>query len=234
MQKAFIYGSCVTRDAEPWFNHSGLELAGYVARHSLISATRPADAQDYDFSKIKSAFQRRMTQGDVTSHLRTQIERNSPDLIVWDLCDERHGVRRAPGGGMVTSIRNHVKEGIHPGPFGPVIPFGSEEHFALWTAELPVFLGMLDEIGLAHRVFLNATPWAVVDEAGTDLGDAPRQFNAAAERYIAVAETAGVRVARAPQETAVASTAHKWGRAPFHYVDETYRAQLTAIASLAQ
>lgn len=234
MQKAFIYGSCVTRDAEPWFNHSGLELAGYVARHSLISATHPAGARGYDFSRIKSAFQRRMTQGDVTSHLRTQIERNSPDLIVWDLCDERHGVRPAPGGGMVTSIRNHVKEGIHPGPFGPIIPFGTEEHFSLWKAELPVLLGMLNEIGLADSIFLNATPWAVFDDAGADLGDAPRQFNSAAERYIDAAGTAGVHVARVTQEAAVASTHHKWGPAPFHYVDDTYRAQLTEITALAQ
>lgn len=32
MQRVFIYGSCVTRDSEPWFGEYGFEMVRYVAR----------------------------------------------------------------------------------------------------------------------------------------------------------------------------------------------------------
>ncbi|MGP5362230.1 DUF6270 domain-containing protein [Brachybacterium tyrofermentans] len=232
MQRVFIYGSCVTRDAEPWFGEYGFEMARYVARQSLISAFHKAKIAEYDLSPVESAFQRRMIKGDVASNLRSEIQGSEPDLVVWDICDERAGVKKAKSGGLVTSITNHVRRRIHPGPFGKIIPFGADAHFAMWQMALGKFLVSLDQCGLADKLVLNATPWALQDESGLDLGEVPRLFNANSERYISEAETAGVHVARIAPEAAVARSDHKWGPAPFHFVDETYRAQLDAISAL--
>ncbi|MDO5500664.1 MAG: DUF6270 domain-containing protein [Propionibacteriaceae bacterium] len=233
MRRVFIYGSCVTRDGEHLFAEHGLEMAGYVARQSLISAFRPATLSEYNLSKIASSFQRRMTRGDIEGNLRFEIQRARSDLIIWDICDERLGVKKAHTGGMVTHIRDHVAEGIHRGPFGPVIRFGTDEHYRLWVRGLQELLAAAGRYGLTERIVLNATPWALVDDTGKDLGDRPRRFNDAAQRYFSAAQGAGVTVARVAQEAAVASTTHKWGPAPFHYIENTYRAQLAAIIASA-
>lgn len=232
MTRVFIYGSCVTRDAEPWFREYGFEMVRYIARQSLISAFHKAKVAEYDLSPVDSPFQRRMIKGDISSNLRSEIKKTDPDLIVWDICDERGGVKKAPTGGFISSITNHTKRGIHPGPFGKNLPFGDDRHFIMWERALSQFLTTLNALGLDHKIVLNATPWALRDETGKDLGDVPRTFNENAERYIAAAEAVGVLVARVPQEHAVARSDHKWGPAPFHFVDGTYRAQLEAITAL--
>lgn len=173
-----------------------------------------------------------MIKGDVASNLRSEIQAAEPDLVVWDICDERSGVKKAKSGGLVTSITNHVRRGIHPGPFGKTIPFGADSHFVMWQRALEQFLVSLEQYGLVDKLVLNATPWALQDEAGEDLGEVPRAFNANSERYIAEAEKGGIRVARIAQEAAVARSDHKWGPAPFHFVDDTYRAALNAISAL--
>lgn len=233
--RVFIYGSCVTRDSEPWFSEFGLKMIGYVARQSLVSAFRPADVSEYKLEKISSSFQRRMAKGDIQGHLRFQIRDSKPDVVFWDICDERLGVKKAPSGGMITHSRDHVGEGIHPGPFGPIMKFGEDEHFLLWERGLDQLLSEFSRNGLSGSLYLNATPWAVVDESGLDhegQAGVAEAFNRAAERYLTLAEHRGVHVVRLPAEAAISrSNGHQWGPAPFHYTDTTYRRMLEGLTS---
>lgn len=233
MTRVFIYGSCMTRDSEPWFKNFGFEMVGYVARQSLASAFRKADGSEYNLSKIQSSFQRRMTKGDIEGNLRFEIQRSEPDVVFWDICDERLGVKKSHSGGFITHSRDHVAEGIHPGPFGPVLKFGGDDHYALWERGLTEMLTSLDRYGLANKLYLNATPWAVVDEFGRDHNEqtaAAESFNSAAERYLDLAWRKGVNVIAIPQATAISrSEGHQWGPAPFHYVDSTYLRMLEAL-----
>lgn len=230
MTRVFIYGSCVSRDAEPWFKDYGFELAGYSARQSLISAFRKADISEYELSGISSSFQRRMTRGDIQGNLRFAIRKAEPDVILWDLCDERLGVRKASTGGMITQSRDHVAEGVHPGPFGRLHRFGENQHFNLWERGLQEFQASLDRLGLKDRLYLNATPWAIQDEFGDDHnGQAAiaEAFNRNSERYLDLAWRKGVNVVAVPQMDAISRThGHKWGPAPYHYVDGTYLSML--------
>lgn len=234
MTRVFIYGSCVTRDSEPWFRDFGFEMVGYAARQSLISAFRKAEINEYDLSPIESSFQQRMTKGDIASSLRFDIQKAQPDIVIWDICDERLGVKKAKSGGMITDARDHVAEGIHPGPFGPTLSFGEDEHFELWKMALGEFLKVLDRYGLTGRLYLNATPWAVEDEFGQNhngQADTAVKFNHKAERYLDYAWQAGVNVVPTAQSEAISRTdGHKWGPAPFHYVDGTYLSMLTNLS----
>ncbi|RWZ83773.1 DUF6270 domain-containing protein [Glutamicibacter sp. HZAU] len=233
MTRVFIYGSCVTRDSVTWFKDYGLEMVGYVARQSLISAYRPSNSSEYDFSAIKSNFQSRMCKGDVEGNLRFEIQRSAPDVIFWDLCDERLGVRIVKSGGMVTQSRNHVAEGLHPGPFGRALLFGADDHFELWNRGLKQFMSTLDRLGLSDRLYLNATPWAMKDEFGNEqsaLAKRAKDFNSKAERYLNLAGEKGAQVVRTRQDDAVSqSVGHKWGAAPFHYTEGTYKAMLSNL-----
>lgn len=233
IMRVFIYGSCVTRDAVPWFSEYGFDMVGYVARQSLISAFRKASTAEFDFTLIKSTFQRRMAIGDIEGNLRFAVQQSKPDVVLWDICDERLGVRKPRNGGMITHTRDYVGEGIHPGPFGPVMQFGTDEHYTLWERALGEFLLALDRYGLAGKLYLNATPWAVEDEFGRAnmaQAEVAADFNRAADRYLDLARRQGVHVVVIPQDAAISrSDGHQWGPAPFHYADRTYQSMLKEL-----
>lgn len=233
MTRVFIYGSCVTRDSEPWFEEYGLEMVGYVARQSVISAFRKSNVSEYDLTGIASSFQRRMFAGDITGNLRFEVQRSKADVVFWDICDERLGVKKVRSGGMVTHSIDYVEAGAHPGPFGSIIRFGDDEHFALWERALEEMLAALARYGLADKLYLNATPWAVEDEFGNDRNGQKKLaniFNTASERYLDAARRKGVHIVTIPQESAISRTdSHKWGPAPFHYTEATYRRMLEEL-----
>jgi Family of unknown function (DUF6270) len=229
VQKIFIYGSCVTRDGVEWWPDYGFELDGYVARQSLISSQSVATEADanFTFKNIESSFQRRMGLGDLGGDLVTQIENHKAEVIVWDLCDERNGVRRLPSGNILT--HNVIYKGAKMG--GEIIRFGEDEHFELWTNALDVFL----ERTRGRRIIVNATPWATVNDAGRPInGNASDAiaFNTSAERYFAELAARGLEIIRVDQNEALALSTHKWGEAPFHYVEGTYHAFLKQLKAL--
>ncbi|MGP9784641.1 hypothetical protein CQ010_11890 [Arthrobacter sp. MYb211] len=235
MKRVFIYGSCVTRDSVAWFKYFNLEMAGYVARQSLLSTFRRADSAEFKLSKITSAFQRRMAKNDIEGNMRFDLRRSEPDVVFWDICDERMLVRKIPGGGMITQSRDYVTEGIHPGPLGYRYTFGTDEHFELWGHALGQFMQVLDQAGLARKLYLNATPWAIVDEFGNNhagQSEIASKFNSDAQRYLELAGSSGANVVAIDQSRAISRTeGHQWGPAPFHYVDDTYSAMLEDLAA---
>lgn len=238
MRKVFIYGGCTSRDAVDHYPDYGLELHSYIARQSLISAFQPAARGTIDTSVITGNFKRRMIAGDITSSLPRHLLDNAADidLMVWDLMIERVGVQKVRAGGIVTRNGLTRKQTGDRSIFGGSYEFGTPDHLRVWSDAFQKMITVLDRAALRDRVVVNATPWAVVDTSGTrpeyDAGMEPEFFNAHVEEYWAVIEQAGIKVARVPQEAAIADPDHKWGPAYFHYVPSTYRAQLDAITAL--
>ncbi|MEV7618608.1 DUF6270 domain-containing protein [Microbacterium sp. NPDC089321] len=235
MQRVFIYGSCVTRDGVELWPDYGMELAGYVARQSLISATAPSRSKDFDTSTISSPFQRRMAEGDIRGNAVAKLTSNSDDLdlIIWDLTDERLGVYRVPSGGYVSRVVDYTT-GIYRGQaaLNTPIRIGTAEHRTLWEQALVEFLASLESSGTRDRLILNAIPWALRDEEGASTKTAandPEAFNAVLAEYSAIAERHGVRVARPDVRRILSAREHQWGAAPFHYTQDSYRASLDAI-----
>jgi hypothetical protein len=229
VQKIFIHGSCVTRDGVDWWPEFGFELDGYVARQSLISSQSRIDVQsvDFNFESIPSSFAKRMAKGDVAGNLGSQIANLNPDVIVWDLCDERSGVIQLPSNGFITGNVVYKSSPIA----GRQIGMGTDEHFELWKQALDQFLSSVPGI----RVIANATPWAVVTDHGNPVnGDSSKaeNFNRMAERYYSEIDKRGLEVIRFDQSKAIARSDHKWGEAPFHYVDGTYREMLVQLKAL--
>ncbi|MEY4648616.1 MAG: hypothetical protein RL009_1032, partial [Actinomycetota bacterium] len=109
--------------------------------------------------------------------------------------------------------------------------FGRDDHFELWTKALDVFL----ERAGGRRIVVNATPWAVSNDQGQPVnGDASKAiaFNTSAERYFAELAARGLEIIRVDQNEALALSTHKWGEAPFHYVEGTYHAFLKQLKAL--
>lgn len=236
--RVFIYGSCVTRDGVDQWPDYGLELAGYVARQSLISAMSPASPADFNSADIASPFQRRMADGDIRGDVVKKLIAGADnyDVILWDITDERLGVYGVPSGGYVSRVVDYTK-GIYRGPdhlLGPIRP-GTPEHRDLWMRSLEKFLAQLESAQIADRVILNALPWAARVEgahphdattAGTEL------FNTVLEDYSAVVRAHGMKVAYTDPSQVFQAGEHQWGPAPFHYTRESYRASLDAIVAV--
>lgn len=239
MQRIYIYGSCVTRDGVDLWDDYGLGLAGYIARQSLISALSPANPNSFRTSEIASAFQRRMAEGDIRGNVVTKLtgDVDSYDQILWDITDERLGVYRVPsGGGFVSRVVDYTN-GVYTGtsPLGTPIRIGTEEHRKLWLTALDQFVRRLDDAGVKDRLILNALPWATRDETGASTATPhtdPDKFNSVLDEYCAVVESHGIRVARTDPQRVVQANSHRWGAAPFHYTEDTYRASLEAVSAL--
>jgi len=229
VRKIFIHGSCVTRDGVDWWPEYGFELDGYVARQSLISSQSHLDLRSipFDFEKIPSNFAKRMAKGDVAGNLSSQIRNHEPSVVIWDLCDERSGVLAVNTGEYIT---RNVVYSANPIP-GRTIAMGNDEHFELWKHALDQFLRSVSGI----RLIVNATPWALTTDQGNPVnGDSSRaaNFNLLVEPYYAELAARGIEIIRVEQSKAIARVDHKWGEAPFHFVDETYKEMLVQLKAL--
>lgn len=230
--RVFIYGSCVTRDAVEHWDPEQVEMAGYIARQSLVSAMSPAgDAEEFRLSRIESSFQRRMLRGDVESSLLpTLIEQaDQYDVILWDLTDERNGVQELPGGGWVTRLRNFDKEQLYRGELGAICSPGTSEFNVAWNHALDRFLTKLSDAGLIDRLILNDTPWATKDDNGEQFTENERTLHSHLHRLSRAVRAAGIPAISPDSAATIASTNHKWDRAPFHYVDDTYRSMTAEL-----
>lgn len=239
MTNVFIYGGCTSRDAVDHYPAHGLELHSYIARQSLISAFAPVNRKYWKLDAIRSTFQKRMIRWDIAGHLRKHLQEHADqiDLIVWDLMIERVGVRPVRDTTGYVTNNPQTRKHATPGILGQSIGFGTTQHMELWEQALQQFVALLRETGLDDKIVVNGTPWALLDKHDDtadypDAGFEPDWFNKTVQPYWARIEYHGIPVARIAQHDAIADPDHKWGPAYFHYVPETYQAQLEAITAL--
>lgn len=231
MTRTFIYGSCVSRDTFEFLIPGGYELLGYIARQSLISAATPPSSVPLPEVEVSSAFQQRMLIGDWESNLLPTLTAYAEwtDLLLWDLCDERLGIRRWEAGTVTRSV-DSISVGLDEelAQTTQLIRLGDPMHLASYTEALRVFHDLLSQVGLLDRTVLVAPPWASMTQDGAptppSYGLPPDEANAFFKRYEAAArEILGVPVVSIPAETARADSDHRWGIAPFHYSKDVYR-----------
>ncbi|WP_299449777.1 DUF6270 domain-containing protein [uncultured Serinicoccus sp.] len=232
--RTFIYGSCVSRDTFERLPE-GFELVSYVARQSLISAFTPPSARGVPAIDTDSEFQRRMIVGDWESSLPAQLRQHADgiDLLLWDLCDERVGLRRlervgarptahAWGTRSVDSIRAGVDAQLDS---SRLVAFASARHRVLFLHALRRFRALLDELGLRERTLLLAPAWATRTSDGesvpTSFGLDPDRANRLFRDYHRTA-TRVTDVAAAHVGEVAADAGHPWGVAPFHYTESVY------------
>ncbi len=236
-----MYGSCVGRDSAELLLADGWELSTYVPRQSLVSGAFPAALSTFDLSSIDSAFVRRVLGGDVRGDMYERLGEAAEctDVLLWDLIDERLGFFDLPGGGVVTRAMEGLGEGIYDTLDGAhLVELGTAEHLSRWREQLEPFVSFLKEHGLWDRTLLLLCPWAMVDSGGestsSSWGTMPLEGNWLMTEYYRAAEATGVHMLRLPDELSVAGVNHKWGPAPFHYIEAAYEWIADAVASFVK
>nr|WP_241429388.1 DUF6270 domain-containing protein [Agrococcus sp. ARC_14] len=232
-----VFGSCVARDTIEFADADSIDLRGYVARQSLISAGVDASGHLPDSLGITSKFQERMIRADFVGNLLDRLDgmAGELDVLLWDLADERHGVHRFPDGSIVTrsidtiraeSVSSVLEEAEH-------IPLGSNDHFALWTKHVDAFDERLRKLNLFDRTIVLDVPWALRTtegkttpwSMGVRAGDANKNY----QRYYDYLRQTGHHMVELPVEKVLADPNHRWGLAPFHYTPEVYREVLWQV-----
>lgn len=246
MLKLFMYGSCVSRDTYDFFDRAQCQLLGYVSRQSIISAFHPADPAVLERSTMTSPFQLKNSQGDFRGDLfsRLEAEGRDADVIVWDLIDERNGVVRTADGGYVTFTYDLHRANVfalmeEDRSFLGRLGFGSNEHFELWCRSVDRFMAELDTRGVKGKLLLLVAPWALETDTQEEpthwsLGPSPAEANALFERYYEyLRRVHEVSTLEASAESVVTRKDHKWGPAPYHYIDAPYLAWKAGIDDFA-
>ncbi|MHA7133486.1 DUF6270 domain-containing protein [Oerskovia turbata] len=226
--RVFVVGSCVTRDAFELDASQGIELVGYFARTSLASAFRRQRFVGVDTSSIASAFQRSTVERDLDKSLESALRRAEFDLLVLDPIDERFNLARRDDGSIAT-VSNEFLAAADALPH-ETIRSGSEEFLRLWTVGWQRLLAIVDSLGARSRLRVNRVFWADrcaggepftgsysrngIDRANTLLGLLYSIMEQDLEDW---------QFVRYPPELFVGDPGHKWGPAPFHYVDSFYR-----------
>jgi hypothetical protein len=236
----FLYGGCVSRDAFSYLN-SESRLSGYVARQSLISAMN-APAKFVKPQPLASSFQMRNLTGDIKSNLVPLLETAvpSPDAVVMDLLVERLGVARIRGGSYVTmSSELKRSKGLEAAKgLTRFIRFGTDEHFQLWCQAAQKFVSHLDRLKLKDKTIVIETPWATHTIDGEEIppsfGLAPDEANRMYRRYFDFCEhTLKLRKHVIDPADTYSTHGHKWGVAPYHYVDSAYEGLSKVMKSIA-
>lgn len=219
--RAFIYGSCVTRDA---FELDGApKLVSYFARTPMVSAfgSEPSELPPgMDLEAIPSAFQKRMVTHDVRKGLRPALRELDPSVpVIIDLIDERIPVARVAGGVLACSSEA-ARAGFAP-PRETQMAIGRPGFITAWDRAA----GGLVEALEGRRVVLNKAYWATHDDTGQDL---EQRFPVAVHNsalqhmYTVLERDLGCPTVEYPDALLVADSRHRWGLSPFHYTRPFY------------
>lgn len=233
MTKIFIYGSCTTRDSVEFWPEN-VELQGYVARQSLVSAVAGGNTSGFNLQKIKSTFQKRMIKHDLNGAAIGQIQEaiESGAFVVWDLTDERNGFVQLTDGRICSAVAINHKELRRSVETQKVTKMVDPEFMSEWKKSADKLSAILGEN--TKRVLVNHTPWAEEFENGEAVpySEVPTHtFNLLLREMTTYLEQLGFAVVELGSNEVRATPDHKWGPAPFHYHDETYRTMITRIQS---
>lgn len=225
-----ILGSCVTRDAFAAHPEALGSPAEYFARTALASAMSPVVVEGVDLSSIPSAFQRRVVGYDLDRAFLDFLERGELDLLVYDLIDERFPLLVLDGGGVVTRSGEFLRATADLAVTETVAPW-TERSYALWEEAWSLLVARLRDLGLLERLVVNDVRWADVVEGGGQMPDVYPPTLTARANYFLGRMSARMRRDLAPSQLftydgslLTATSEHRWGTAPFHYVPAYYRA----------
>lgn len=235
--RAFLFGSCVTRDTLELVDRETLGIEAYIARQSLLSAGSDASAHLPRKLGLATGFKLRMIQNDFAGSLLADLRAAAAttDVLVWDLIDERHGVHRFADGTFVTRSIDNIQVPAIAELLNTTehLPFGTPAHQRLWTAAARRFTTFLKEIGLLERTVVLQVPWAVLTTEGRptpwSMGVRAKDANRLYEPYYETVRRLGHRVIEIPPDLALADPGHRWGLAPFHYTEDVYRMVLDRL-----
>lgn len=221
-KKILIFGSCVSRD--PFENLISkkirFEIVDYFARSSFASLSSPP-VYGYDFQKISSPFQRKMVLRDFDkSFLNVDFKKASH--IIIDFIDDRFQLLKFNKNFYCTNSEEFRKSEIDF-IYSKIEPF-SDEFYDCWEAGWRKAVTTFKKFNSLHAVVINKVFLAYFDDMGVEFKQVQyiNKLNGWLSRvYERVAEdlTHG-QFLDYGSTPFVAKHDHRWGRSPFHFIQD--------------
>lgn len=229
-----ILGSCVTRDAFGFFPQDDVEITVFIARTSFISLYSPPLPIALDKSDIaaETNFERNCIHADLFKTSLPRLQTAEFDYLLLDFMEERHNLLKCGETYILDTLP--LRES---GVIDRLPPFIEVDRLdgattKLWNVTAARFIDFLGTLGLsAGRVILHESGFARRYRLGDEDFDFTEfeehsydQYGALLNRYHAhfAAALPGLRRIAIEPELFIGNGVHKWGRAPFHYIDAYY------------
>ncbi|MFM5208327.1 DUF6270 domain-containing protein [Aeromonas hydrophila] len=226
----FIYGGCVSRDTFNYLEANEYSIVHYYARSHLQSALHELSAIDNWSQNLASNFQKRMVAADFSKSIIHDLANSNYDLILLDFNTERHSMFIFEDGSRCTISSELSSAGFKAREEkGRIIKPFSDEMYSLWELAWKKFISLMEKLNAKDKVIINAVTWTkitsdnlffdgIYTEAYLDSANRYLQkiyqrisIDIPSEQFIAV-----------PEELNIASVDHRWGKSPFHYIDDYY------------
>lgn len=228
MKNVRILGSCVTRDALEIT--TDFELIDYTARTSLASLATKSRKDSKLLNNIKSTFQKRMVERDMTKRFWLSLEKSQNDIIVIDLIDDRFNLKLFDDDSSHTVSSEYKTAMDSQCQNGRIVKSSSGEFKSLWETGLRRLKRHCDELKL-DKVFVNCVFYQPTGnhsiDSSTNIAEKNQYLRKA---YLKLEEAFGRQaMIEYPEGIIKADADHKWGLAPFHFTTETYKFFLSEL-----
>lgn len=236
--RILIVGSCVSRDIFEFCAAPDFIIADYFARTSFASLGAPPTVDNALLGRIEGDFRRRMVLRDMDKSLFTTIQHSNFDLILLDLIDDRFDIVLRDGGALTLS--EEYMGGAEPADIsGCRLPNTNPKRHELWRQGLSKFLHEIKARGWENRLVVNRSFWALHQQDGQPIARYRR--NELRRQNLILTKFYGEIAAAMPQaawltyptEILVADRGHKWGEAPFHFVQQVYESGISQLRQIA-
>lgn len=217
-----IVGSCVSRDIFNFKESQGMNVVKYFARSSFISIMNPVSV-DLNLDNIESSFQRRMVKADLRSSFFDEIEGVSFDFIMIDFIDERFDVL-AFFDGFCTVSSELLSSGLSVDK-EKVIKSGGGDWENLWKASFKDFYHEFIKRYPLKNILINKVYLSDVDDKSCSFDNDYVLLENKKLKFMYDYASSLIESSlfiHYPDNLFVGKNDHKWGRSPFHYIDELY------------
>lgn len=235
--KVFIQGSCVSRDAIEFKGEKDIKLVRYGARSSFAIFPLRKLNKSYKMENLVSAFQLRMLNDDHERNLLKHLRVYDFDVVLIDLIDERFNLVNLDGNGYVTYSNEFKKTGqLQKAAKVDTIRAFTNKHRFLILQGFEIFFEKLRAMNKENCCYLNAVYLAKFDELGNRTPESEEYINRVNEFLSTMYQAIKlffpeINLIEYDEKDFVAKSNHKWGCAPFHYVDDLYYKTLDKLCS---
>lgn len=218
-----IFGSCVSRDSVE-FNRDKFDLLDYYARSSFASfCSKPYTGHLTLLEQMKSPFQKKMVERDLDKSALNNKAFKNVDFILIDLIDERFDLVEFDEREFATNSLELSKI-VKDNPRVSFLKTDSLKYFRLFEKG---FLKFIDKTNIdLNKIRVIQTYWTLGNNKGESTVSEYRVSNNLKLDILYfilkkhLPESCFISI---PNSLLVSDINHKWGDAPYHYVEEFYK-----------
>ncbi|WP_347473716.1 DUF6270 domain-containing protein [Acinetobacter thermotolerans] len=224
MVKVIILGSCVTRDAfESKIMQNNIKIVKYFARNSLARLAFPVFPIQENEINLKSKFQRKVLKYALSGDYMDVIKEQEFDYLLLDVVDDRFGLVKLNDEEVYVTFSDELKNSKFITNTDKIkILANSQFYRDAWEFGLKELLKVVPP----NKIIINNVQWATHTNMGNALSK-PERIAFCTDVVNGLYQIAAQYIPEEnfinyPVGIFIGDENHKWGRSPFHYVDDVY------------